>query len=420
MATDAELLELVRGERTSPQILSGLRKRFDPNALEEGVVVQWLGQFLWAIESEAEPHLYVDDQPTASLTKLPDSNVWVHSAPVLQGHAHAHYFRIRGEAGQRVDTSAFTEDHYLMDGVPQGTLSEHMLLRSETYQGYPVSWWLYASPGCDPNVPSPAMVWLDGEGFIGREARDHLFTVTENLVVDGRLPPMLHVLTSPGEVDLETMRVRRDQPRLRSLLYDSVNDDFNKMIFGEIMPQVQTMYKARTDGYSVGSCGQSSGAIGAFNMAWQRPQACSRVFSRIGTYTSIQWRWGQDNPNNRFGFQDPAGFLDGGNVFPFLIRKRPKKNIRVYLSDGSYDLENDHGSWPLQNIQMANSLKRQEYDFKFVFGNSMHNTHQGAAELPAALTWLWRDYDPAETEQTYQMDSDEKDKPYFRVSIVNR
>jgi hypothetical protein len=33
---------------------------------------------------------------------------------------------------------------------------------------------------------------------------------------------------------------------------------------------------------------------------------------------------------------------------------------------------------------------------------------------------LWREYDPAKTEQTYEMDPLEKTKPVFRVSITNR
>jgi hypothetical protein len=44
----------------------------------------------------------------------------------------------------------------------------------------------------------------------------------------------------------------------------------------------------------------------------------------------------------------------------------------------------------------------------------------GAAEFPEELVWLWRDYDPAKTEQTYEMKAAEKSKPLFRVSITNR
>jgi enterochelin esterase family protein len=36
------------------------------------------------------------------------------------------------------------------------------------------------------------------------------------------------------------------------------------------------------------------------------------------------------------------------------------------------------------------------------------------------MTWLWRDYDPAKTSQTYEIDPAEKTKPPFRVAIVSR
>jgi hypothetical protein len=107
-----------------------------------------------------------------------------------------------------------------------------------------------------------------------------------------------------------------------------------------------------------------------------QPDQFSCVLSWIGSYTSIQWH--------------PAE-IDGGNVFPFTIRKQPKRNIRIWLQDGSEDLENNHGSWPLQNIQMANSLKMRGYDFHVSFGNGTHNSAQGNAELPRSLEWLWRD-----------------------------
>ena len=94
--------------------------------------------------------------------------------------------------------------------------------------------------------------------------------------------------------------------------------------------------------------------------------------------------------------------------------------MRVWLSDGSEDLENRFGSWPLQNIQMANSLKMEGYDFHFHFLNNTHNGAEGNSEMPTALTWLWRDYDPAKTEQQFTPDPAEKDKPYFRVKIYSR
>ena len=193
---------------------------------------------------------------------------------------------------------------------------------------------------------------------------------------------------------------------MRSIEYDTVNDSYARFLRDEILAEVGQKYKLRPDGYSRAIAGNSSGGICAFNVAWQQPEQFSRVLSRIGSFTSIQWRTEEK--------------LDGGNVFPFMIRKQPKRNIRVWLQDGAEDLENEHGSWPLQNLQMANSLKMRDYDFHLSWGNGTHNGAHGNSELPEELIWLWRDYDPAKTEQAYTPDPAEKDRPYFRVKALNR
>jgi enterochelin esterase family protein len=36
------------------------------------------------------------------------------------------------------------------------------------------------------------------------------------------------------------------------------------------------------------------------------------------------------------------------------------------------------------------------------------------------MAWLWREYDPAKTERTYQMEAAEGVKPLLLVGIVNR
>jgi len=43
------------------------------------------------------------------------------------------------------------------------------------------------------------------------------------------------------------------------------------------------------------------------------------------------------------------------------------------MQDGSEDLEQPSGSWPMQSIQMANSLKMRGYDFHFTLGSGTHN-----------------------------------------------
>jgi hypothetical protein len=101
------------------------------------------------------------------------------------------------------------------------------------------------------------------------------------------------------------------------------------------------------------------------------------------------------------------------------VRREPKKNIRVVIGRAD-DNESNAGSWPLNNILLANGLKLKGYDFHFRFGEGMHAIAQGALDLPESLAWLWRDYDPAKTEQTYEMEEAERLKPVYRVKIGNR
>ena len=69
---------------------------------------------------------------------------------------------------------------------------------------------------------------------------------------------------------------------------------------------------------------------------------------------------------------------------------------------------------------LANALKLNGYDFRFRFDGGHHTSAQATIDLPESLAWLWRDYDPDRTEQVFEQDADEKAKPPFRVSIVNR
>ena len=51
------------------------------------------------------------------------------------------------------------------------------------------------------------------------------------------------------------------------------------------------------------------------------------------------------------------------------------------------------------------------YDFHFSFGGGTHHAALAVSELPECLTWLWRDYDPAKTEQIFEQSAEEKSKP---------
>jgi len=399
-----QLIEMAGQKIPAARLQEALLESLGAAEVQKGTAVLGEGpDFIWAVESEQPPTLFVDERALPPMKRIEGSRIWFQTDKLRTGSSHAFYYLVAGKRfGGRTDFPAYAPDSYPKPGVPQGKLSEKMVHTSRIYDGMQSDYWIYVPAQYNPQAPAALMVWQDGQGFTNRDSGTRLPTVIDNLIHQKKIPVMIQVLIAPGTIG---------ERRMRSIQYDTVNDRYARFLRDEILAEVQARYNIRKDGYSRGIGGQSSGGICAFNVAWQQPDQFSRVLSRIGSFTSIQWKFGQ---------ADPKDNLEGGNVYPFKVRKEPKRNIRVWLDDGSNDLENDHGSWPLQNIQLANSLKMKGYDFRFSFGNGTHNTAQGNAELPEALTWLWRDYDPAKTEQSYEMEPAEKEKPLFRVKIYNR
>ena len=390
-----ELIALARQGPAAP----GLKDRITKTLSARGGNAVWGQDYLFVSDSPAAVSISLDNQPAVPMAQVEGSTLWMLLTKMRTGVTHSfQYFSAGKPLGARGDAVGYNPDSYARPGVPHGKVSEKQTIVSKIYDGMKSDYWVYASPGVDPAVPSALMVWQDGQGLIGDYSRSRLFTVTENLVAQKLLPPIVHVMISPGQSP--------DGRAMRSIEYDTVSDRYPRFLMEEVLPEVEKTYKLRPDGYSRAIGGESSGGICAFNVAWLIPDKFSRVHSAVGSFTSIQWH--------------PQDKVEGGNVYPFKVRKEPKRNIRIWMSDGADDLENNHGSWPMQNIQMANSLKLMEYDFHFRFGTAAHGGAQAALDLPESLTWLWRDYDPGKTSQEFHIEPAEKEKPLFRVTISNR
>jgi len=380
---------------------NGLADEITKTLGAKGGVAVWGEDYLFVPDPALKATgVSIDMQQPLPLTKIEGSDFAMRLVKMRVGVTHAYQYYAEAKAvGNRTDVSGYNPDSYPKPWVAKGKLSEKHTIVSKIYDGMKADYWFYAAPGVNPAVPAPLMVWQDGQGLVaGDLSKLRLFTVTENLVAQRLIPPMVHVLIAPG--------IAPDGKAMRSIEYDTVSDKYNRFLLDEVLPEVEKVYKLRPDGYSRGIAGESSGGICSFNSAWFMPDKFSRVHSTIGSFTSIQWH--------------PEDKQDGGNVYPFMVRKQPKRNIRVWMSDGADDLENNHGSWPLQNIELANSLKMREYDFHFRFGLATHDSAQAGIDLPESLAWLWRGYDPAKTSEEFTMDPAEKDKPYYRVTINNR
>lgn len=398
-SSNAELLIAAAYAGDEAALRSAIQQRY-PELPKRVLALVHQQDFLFVASTPEPATLSLDLQPAAPMRRLPNSDIWYTLAKLGAGTTHAWQIFSAGKPlNDRSDIPGYNPDSYPRPGVAKGTLSEKRTITSRIYGGMTADYWIYASPGVDASRPSALMVWQDGE-TIARDSGGSTrhFTVIENLVHQKLMPPAVHVLIAPGTAP--------GGRAMRSIEYDTVSARYARFLLEEVLPEIEKRYKLRADGYSRAIGGRSSGGICSFNAAWHFPDQFARVHSTIGSYTSIQWR--------------PDEKLEGGNVYPFKVRKEPKRNIRVWLSDGSDDLENSHGSWPLQNIQMANSLKMMGYDFHFRFSSSAHNSAQEAVDLAESLTWLWRGYDPTKTSEQFEQDPAEMAKPLFRVRIANR
>lgn len=376
-------------------------RRIPELAGRDGVAV-WGQEFVFAVESAKPASVSIDKEAPILMKQVPGTNTWYLWKMLRLGTTHRNQYMVDGRnLGAAYEVAGYNPDSQPLPGVLRGTLSEKKTLTSTLYPGMSTHYWVYTNPGIDTIRGAPLMVWQDGETIVGNQdlMRLRLQIVSDNLVAKKLIPPMVHVLIQPGSGGTEGRN-------MRSILYDTVSDRYGKYLLEEILADVQRTYKLRPDAYSRAVAGASSGAICAFNVAWYYSDKFSRVLSHIGSYTALQWR--------------PEQNLDGGYIVPVKVRRDPKKNLRVWMSAGSEDQEHVSGSWPLNNIQLANSLKMKGYDFHFRFGTNMHSIAQGALDLPESLAWLWREYNSDKTEQTYEMEESEKAKPVFRVGITNR
>ncbi len=260
------------------------------------------------------------------------------------------------------------------DGVPKGTVTHFVLPPGKYYPGTPHNCALYVPAQYDASKPVPFMIFLDGSQALGNGVR--VPVVLDNLIAKHDLPPMIAIFIDPGVLPAVS---DQDQNRYNRIYeYDSLSGRFAEFLVHELIPEVASHYNLSKNPDDHGLSGVSTGAVGAFMAAWNRPDQFHRVLSFIGTYVAMK----------------------GADSLPALVRKTEPKPIRIFMQDGTGDHivpaepfgTSFSGSWPMANQVMYEALEYSGYDVKLVMGTEGHNMKQGGAILPDALRWLWRGY----------------------------
>jgi gluconolactonase len=225
---------------------------------------------------------------------------------------------------------------------------------------------VYVPAAYQGDKPACVYVGLDGLGF-------NAATVFDNLIASHAMPITIAIGVAPGEVPSANPP---EDPRFdRSFEFDSRSDKLASFLLEEVIPEVerQAGVKLSPDPNDRAIGGGSTGAIAAFTVAWERPDAFRRVFSAIGTYVGMR----------------------GGEQYYVLVRKTEPKPLRLFLEDGVHDEwlgGPEMGDWWMSNLTMNRALEFAGYDVRHEWGAGSHNGAQATALFPDAMRWLWRDW----------------------------
>jgi gluconolactonase len=256
-------------------------------------------------------------------------------------------------------------------GVAAGKVLTFKLTNSKIFPDTVRTITVYVPAAYQGDKPACVYVGLDGLGFDAA-------TVFDNLIAQHAMPVTIGIGVSPGVVESAQAA---ENPRFdRSFEFDSRSDRLARFVIEEVMPAVEQQpavdgraLKLSGDPNDRAIGGGSTGAIAAFTVAWERPDAFRRVFSSIGTYVGMR----------------------GGEQYYVLVRKTEPKPMRIFMQDGVHDEwpgGPEMGDWWMSNLTMNRALEFAGYDVRHVWGAGSHNGSQATQLFPEAMRWLWRDY----------------------------
>ncbi len=246
-------------------------------------------------------------------------------------------------------------------------MTQHSFARSKIFPGTVRDYWVYVPRQYDPAKPACVHVNQDGIQFDAP-------AVFDRLIHENAMPVTIGVFVRPGEVKASSAQALNRYNR--SYEYDGLGDAYARFLLDEILPEVESRktsdgraIRLSHDGNDRSIAGTSTGAIAAFTAAWERPgRVYTRVISGIGTYVGLR----------------------GGNVYPTLIRIYEPKPIRIFLQDGSSDLNIYGGDWWMANQEMERALIFAGYEVNHVWGDGGHSGKQLSEVFPDAVRWIWK------------------------------
>ena len=283
-----------------------------------------------------------------------------------------------------------TSYHFPQDNAPKGELLGPFEFHSKIIEGTVRQYWTFVPAQYNSETPASVLVFQDGQRATNLGGSLRVPQVLENLIALGEIPVTIGIFITPGNTSEHYPdNLGMSNPNHRAQEYDAMDDRYARFIIEEMLPEVGKKYNLTDDPNERAIGGTSSGAIAAFTVAWHYPDYFRKVYSAIGSYVSIGFR-PDENPIKL-----------GGQDYPALIRREPIRPLRIFLQDGTNDLDNEWGNWFLANQQMVaafnyanrfadrNNIEGARYQTKAVWTDGEHNDQHAGMLLPEGLKWLW-------------------------------
>ncbi|MBW8881879.1 MAG: esterase family protein, partial [Asticcacaulis sp.] len=176
-----------------------------------------------------------------------------------------------------------TADSLVQPGVAKGQLLGPYEFHSQVIPGTVRQYWVYVPVGYDPKDPPNLLVFQDGQRATNPEGSLRIQNALDNLIAKGDIPPTLGVFVTPGNLSEHyPTDLGMKNPDHRAEEYDVLDDTYGNMLLDELLPEVAKTHSFTADPRRRMIGGTSSGAIAAFTVAWNHPDAFGNVISMIG------------------------------------------------------------------------------------------------------------------------------------------
>jgi len=240
----------------------------------------------------------------------------------------------------------FASDPLLIprDDVARGDVSHDQIIHSDVLETA-IRYWVYTSPGLAHDTPSPVLYFTDGHEYLDSR-RGNVPIVLDNLLADGRIPPLRAVFIDPRQIEDRSINER--------VMWYVGHDDYAQFVAKELVAHIDANYATQAQAENRLLVGTSLGGVfSAF---------CGAQYSDVF---------------GKLVIQSPA-FKHYRPIYS-LYRQVDKLPLNIWMASG-------RGYWDGDITRMTTLLTEKGYDVTTLEVNQGHSWGQWRNQISLFVT----------------------------------